>query len=131
MWNYAQDIAASYPDENRDTYVAAATTLRVPYWDWASDPPMPDALVTPTITINTPEGQQEVNNPLYTYKFHPLPVGTDIPSDNPVSRYSYEKVDLVLISQLVNNTNTVRSPDANRQSRMDRVQQLMTSNAAW
>ncbi|KAL1969229.1 hypothetical protein VTN77DRAFT_483 [Rasamsonia byssochlamydoides] len=115
VWNYAQDIASSYPDDTRDTYVAAATTLRVPYWDWASDPLMPDALVTPQITINTPSGQQQIDNPLYAYKFHPLPLGTDIPTDNPLANY----------------TSTVRSPGPDGQSRMDNVQQLMTSNAAW
>lgn len=85
VWQYAQSIAASYPDDQRQTYIDAATTLRVPYWDWAVNPNMPESLAYQSIVINTPTGQQTMDNPLYSYKFHPLPVGSDIPSDDPVS----------------------------------------------
>jgi tyrosinase len=84
IWNYAQTIAATYPDSNRATYVYEAYYLRVPYWDWAADPALPNCLVTPQITITTPSGPQTIDNPLYTYKFHPLPLGTDIPTNDPV-----------------------------------------------
>lgn len=84
IWSYAQDIANSYPDDQKQSYIDAATTLRVPYWDWATNPTMPDSLTYQDILINTPTGQQSMTNPLYSYKFHPLPLGTDIPSDDVV-----------------------------------------------
>lgn len=88
IWQYAQSIAASYPDDQRQSYVDAATTLRVPYWDWAVNPNMPESLEYQSIVINTPTGQQTMDNPLYSYKFHPLPLGSDIPNDDPVSNAS-------------------------------------------
>ncbi|KUL89658.1 hypothetical protein ZTR_00412 [Talaromyces verruculosus] len=42
IWQYAQSIAASYPDDQRQAYVDAATTLRAPYWDWAETVRSPD-----------------------------------------------------------------------------------------
>ncbi|GAM33797.1 hypothetical protein TCE0_013r00958 [Talaromyces pinophilus] len=116
IWQYAQSIAASYPDDQRQAYVDAATTLRVPYWDWAVNPNMPESLEYQAIVINTPTGEQTMDNPLYSYKFHPLPLGSDIPNDDPLAKYQ----------------ETVRSPDPNTgQSRMDNVNSGMSSNSAW
>ena len=85
IWNNAQTIAASYPQANRSIYLAAAVTLRLPYWDWASDAAMPDLLNTKTIVINTPSGSQNITNPLYTYTFHPRPNSSDFPPGEIVS----------------------------------------------
>lgn len=63
----------------------AAKTLRVPYWDWAKNPNLPESTTYQKISINTPTGQKTLDNPLYSYKFHPLPLGTDIPTNDPVS----------------------------------------------
>jgi tyrosinase len=52
-------------------YQAAADNLRLPYWDWASIPQMPNVVSEPTITITTANGDEEVNNPLFTYQFNP------------------------------------------------------------
>ncbi|CRG91699.1 hypothetical protein PISL3812_08750 [Talaromyces islandicus] len=116
IWSYAQDIAKSYPDSQRQSYVDAAKTLRIPYWDWAVNPNLPESTTYQKITVNTPTGQQSFDNPLYSYKFHPLPVGTDIPSNDPLAKY----------------TETVRSPDPSTgQSRIDNVNSGMSSNSAW
>ena len=72
--DHCQTIASSYPESEREQYEAAAATFRIPYWDWASDPVMPDIVNAPTITIPTPNGVQTVSNPLLTYKLpQPLP----------------------------------------------------------
>lgn len=34
---------------------------------------MPDVVNQPTVTITTPDGDQDVDNPLFTYKFHQFP----------------------------------------------------------
>src|SRR6266480_3220044 len=64
----------------QDTYRAAASTLRIPYWDWAMSPPsgqnsLPDSVAQPTITVTTPNGTQTIDNPLYAYTFHPMEPG--------------------------------------------------------
>ena len=41
---------------------------------------MPDVLNQPLININTPNGSQIVDNPLYNYTFHPLPSQPDFPN---------------------------------------------------
>ncbi|EED13327.1 tyrosinase [Talaromyces stipitatus ATCC 10500] len=116
IWQFAQSIANAYPEDQRQTYIDAADTLRIPYWDWAVNPNMPESLVYQSIVINTPNGQRTMDNPLYSYKFHPLPLGSDIPNDDPLAKYS----------------ETVRSPDPNTgQSRMDKVNSGMSSNSAW
>jgi tyrosinase len=84
IWNYAQTIANSYPEEQRPTYIAAAETLRVPFWDWALDPKLPECMTSPVISINTPTGSQSITNPLYSYLFSPSPA-KGFPANDPVS----------------------------------------------
>jgi tyrosinase len=76
--SHAQDIANEWPEgDQKNLYLNASQTLRIPYWDWAMPEPsgqstMPDTMGTPQITVNTPNGSQTIDNPLYTYKFHPI-----------------------------------------------------------
>ena len=86
LWNNAQRIAATYPAAQRSTYQAAATSFRVPYWDWAINATMPDPVNDPMITINTPQGTLSMVNPLYNYTFHPHPSATDFPPTDTVGR---------------------------------------------
>ncbi|KAF2651031.1 Di-copper centre-containing protein [Lophiostoma macrostomum CBS 122681] len=75
----AIEIANSFPEgESRRTYQETAKKLRIPYWDWAMDPPdsaegcMPASLRRTTATVTLPNGTvSEIPNPLYQYKFHP------------------------------------------------------------
>ena len=85
IYNNAQQIAATYPSATVAQYQAAATTLRIPYWDWARNATMPDVTNQPKITINTPSGAQLIDNPLYTYTFHPRPSTSDFPTSESVS----------------------------------------------
>lgn len=135
IWSYAQDIAKSYPDAQRQSYVDAAKTLRIPFWDWAVNPNLPESTTYQKISINTPTGQQTLDNPLYSYKFHPLPLGTDIPSNDPVS-IVLTHLSLAIANsigkQLAKYKETVRSPDPSTgQSRMNNVNSGMSSNSAW
>ena len=74
-------IANQFPEgQLQDTYRAAASTLRIPYWDWAMAPPsgqnsLPDSVARPTITVTTPNGTQTIDNPLYAYTFNPMVPG--------------------------------------------------------
>ncbi|KAF6229867.1 hypothetical protein HO133_004204 [Letharia lupina] len=88
LWKYAQQIATTYPTAQRSTYQAAATTLRVPYWDWVLNATMPDPVNSPMISVNSPHGVTNIVNPLYNYTFHPQPSAVDFPpSDGMIAEY--------------------------------------------
>ncbi|KAL0254953.1 hypothetical protein SLS55_009477 [Diplodia seriata] len=60
-----------------DNYTEAANSFRLPYWDWAVLPPdgeksVPEFLSSPTINVTRPNGTETIENPLYSYKYHPL-----------------------------------------------------------
>lgn len=79
LWGYAQEIAKTYPaGAERQRYVNAATTLRIPYWDWARYTKLPEVTTSPKLEINTPAGKKSVINPLYTYRFLSL---SDFPTN--------------------------------------------------
>jgi tyrosinase len=61
----------------RQRYASAALTWRMPYWDWAVDPGAglsvyPDILTSKTVQVSFPNGTRTIDNPLYSYKFHPV-----------------------------------------------------------
>lgn len=99
----AADIAESYPTATRTAYRQAAADLCLPYWDWAdraigAKGTLPDILLTPTVSINTPAGQRTIDNPLYSYTYPynlnngdlPGPGGTSTARQPPTSdRTSY------------------------------------------
>lgn len=72
------EIVDEWPDSpERDNYTQAATTFRLPFWDWAvlaadGETTVPDFFITPTIDVTLPNGTETVDNPLYSYKYHPL-----------------------------------------------------------
>lgn len=84
LWSHAQEIAKTYPDDQRSEYQAAAITLRVPYWDWAVSPKLPDIAINPKISINTPTGFRELDNPMFNYTFQSDAAGNGFPSEHPV-----------------------------------------------
>lgn len=74
---HARTIAQTYTGADRERYVAAANTLRIPYWDWARDPSLPQSVAAAQITINTPTGRRTIRNPLYSYVFQNWPFTYD------------------------------------------------------
>ncbi|KAF2130392.1 Di-copper centre-containing protein [Dothidotthia symphoricarpi CBS 119687] len=76
----AVEIAKEYAvGEARDKAMLIADKIRLPYWDWAVDPPnkeegsMPSCLRRPMATVTFPNGTtSDIANPLYRYDFHPL-----------------------------------------------------------
>ncbi|KAK6532025.1 hypothetical protein TWF694_003188 [Orbilia ellipsospora] len=67
-------IAKAYPAGSSDStkYLAAAANFRIPYWDWASSPTLPDLIGSqPTVTVQDPtKGSTNIPNPLFAYKYH-------------------------------------------------------------
>jgi tyrosinase len=75
----AVDIANEYPEgAPRDKALEIANRVRLPYWDWAVDPPnsegnIPGCVRHPMATVTFPNGTNaQIANPLYRYDFHPL-----------------------------------------------------------
>lgn len=73
-----QLIASWFPDPTeRAYYQDAAIDFRIPYWDWATTPPLGESVYLtefeqPAIQLYGPNGWQTIANPLYSYKFRPL-----------------------------------------------------------
>lgn len=65
----AQSIANRYTGPEAAEYQAAAKVLRLPYWDWGSDPRVPPATTEEFVEVNTWEGRQRIRNPLFSYRF--------------------------------------------------------------
>ncbi|KAK6199146.1 hypothetical protein LQW54_010067 [Pestalotiopsis sp. IQ-011] len=55
----------------------AANSFRIPYWDWATDSNLPPATTWPEITVNTPDGEQTILNPLYSFTWPSFPLDHD------------------------------------------------------
>lgn len=74
MVSHAVNISNQYPPGDAAAYRSAALALRLPYWDWASDPIIPDFMGNAKITVNGPTGPKLIDNPLYSYRFqNPVP----------------------------------------------------------
>ena len=76
-------IANTY-EVNAEQFMAAAQTLRVPYWDWATNSVPPDEVIQlRTVTITAPDGtRKDVSNPLFQYTFHPIDASFPSPYSN-------------------------------------------------
>ncbi len=72
-----QRIAENAPADQIERYRWAASSFRIPYWDWSQGEQsgdVPDFFMTETTVVGTPEGRNiEIWNPLYKYDFKPLP----------------------------------------------------------
>ena len=84
LWTHALDIANTFPADQRDQYRSAAWSLRVPFWDWTLNPALPDVVAQPQVTVNTPNGWQTIDNPLYSYTFQSDAAGNGFPTSDPV-----------------------------------------------
>ncbi|KAK2748332.1 hypothetical protein FQN57_000990 [Myotisia sp. PD_48] len=113
IWNHAQKLAATYPQNVRKRYEDAAKEMRIPYWDWAADVQMPRSLTSPKINVNTPSGLREIDNPLFTYKVDPN-AQPGFPND-----------------QLAGFENTVRCPGEDGESQNDQAQRNLRANGAY
>lgn len=64
-------IAADAPKELVGRFVSAASSFRLPYWDWALDSgSVPDFFLSETIDLTELDGTLALmRNPLYSYVF--------------------------------------------------------------
>ncbi|KAH8787772.1 common central domain of tyrosinase-domain-containing protein [Hyaloscypha finlandica] len=97
LYGIVNDIAGQFPVETRARYQAAASTFRIPYWDWAAIPDSGDYFPNAvggsnTVSVITPKSNGQavsMPNPLYSTTFHPLnPVQGDFA---PLGRTPYNQ----------------------------------------
>ncbi|KAF4444538.1 Di-copper centre-containing protein [Fusarium austroafricanum] len=76
IYSYAEEIANKATGYAAEAYKEALLRVRLPYWDWAKKPNLPDVVMSPDITLTVPGKSKGVNatkylehNPLYSYKF--------------------------------------------------------------
>lgn len=79
LYDVIQEIASLWSnEEDKNRYQAAAAAFRIPYWDWAADPPEGESVLprstweSQVIDADGPNGVQQISNPLFAYNFHPL-----------------------------------------------------------
>jgi hypothetical protein len=79
LYSVIENIASLWPEgAERQRYQAAATNFRIPYWDWAANPPAGESVLPRSIggnqfiDVDGPNGVQRIANPLYNYQFKPL-----------------------------------------------------------
>lgn len=77
-------------------YLTAAETLRVAYWDWASDATLPEVVTLDTLAITSPTGPLTIKNPFRNYYFQNYP-------------FSIQYMNAGVLSTM---DHTVRCPDA-------------------
>lgn len=110
-----------FPTTTRARYQAAARSFRVPYWDWAANPPagetfFPRAISDETVSIVTPQSDGKVvrvTNPLFAYQFKPLnPNGADFANlrGTPVSVQHLWRCMVYSLSQYDKWPTTLRYP---------------------
>jgi hypothetical protein len=103
LFSIVQSIAAQFPDSSKTRYQQAASTFRIPYWDWAAETAsgdyFPNSVGSPKVNVITPQSNGEaiqIDNPLYSYNFSPL---------NPVSGDFVDlPVRMTLLSIMVKNS---------------------------
>ena len=105
MAEHIQAVAAAYTGDQAPVYRKAADSWRQPYWDWAVDKVLPDALMVGNMTVNGPKGVVTVPNPLLTYRFQQFPLNTTM--FPPESDFDLAKYPL-----------TVRCPDVSHSSHL-------------
>lgn len=69
-----QEVATTFPDSR---YTDALTRFRIPFLDLAAPPGgkdvWPAIMSDETVDVDTPQGRQTIPNPLFSFKFNPIP----------------------------------------------------------
>lgn len=81
MYQCAQEVIDTFPSGQQQRWRNALVGLRIPYFDWAADPPagqpnVPDSIRAPTVSVIKPSGSVTIPNPLYSYSW-----GNSLPSE--------------------------------------------------
>ncbi|KAJ4300750.1 hypothetical protein N0V90_002838 [Kalmusia sp. IMI 367209] len=77
----AQEVVASFPRNQQQRWRNALVGLRIPYYDWAAEPPrgepaIPTSIRDQTVSVTKPNGRVTIRNPLYSYSW-----GSSLPTE--------------------------------------------------
>ena len=72
-----QEVVESFQGDDRERYEDALRRFRVPWWDPTMEPTSdrpvyPPSISTERMLVRTPQGEEEVRNPLFSYVFNPV-----------------------------------------------------------
>ncbi|KAI0482999.1 hypothetical protein GGR56DRAFT_219398 [Xylariaceae sp. FL0804] len=146
LYNIMQYIASLYPPDQLARFTQAASSFRLPYWDWAATPPEGDSVLplsvggSSNVTVSGPNGVQLIANPLYSYSFKPL-INTTFPSA-PYDEWNETKrapVPPTAANAVSNSTAVLQGFDSILPSLQQRIYNLFSnygnytdfSNEAW
>lgn len=133
LYQSIQEVIATFPSGQQQRWRNAASTFRMPYWDWATvalgGPNVPAEITTQRVTVTKPSGQVTINNPLYSYTW-----GNSLPAE--IGSGPYNSFATTLRRPISNPT---RSNDRELNSRFgairnelrDRVYSLFASKQSW
>jgi len=67
-------VAKSYTGSQQNVMIQAASTMRLPYWDWAAQAPsgssvLPSAMTDSSVNVNGPSGYVSIPNPLAQFNY--------------------------------------------------------------
>ncbi|KAF1844065.1 Di-copper centre-containing protein [Cucurbitaria berberidis CBS 394.84] len=134
LYQSIQEVIDDFPSDEQDRLRDAASTLRMPYWDWAMDPgqnqPVVPALMRDQqVTVNKPEGRVTIRNPLYSYSF-----GDSLPDE--IGGGPWNSWPITLRRPVGNPTRSNNNElsarfNAQRVSLRDRVFALFSSKQSW
>jgi tyrosinase len=128
------EVIAEFPRNQQQRWLNAASTLRMPYWDWAMDPgqgqpTVPTFVRSARITVTKPQGRVEIANPLYSYSW-----GNSMPAEmggGPWNSYPVTLRRPVSNPTRSNNNEMNARFDNMRVSLRDRLFALFSSKQSW
>ncbi|KAF7188991.1 Tyrosinase [Pseudocercospora fuligena] len=128
----AMNIANQYPSSSKASMVAAATQLRLPYWDWAAKPPsgrpvLPLIVTDVQVTVNGPKGSKTITNPFFRYDFKSTERSQMYYGPFTTWTRSYRYPNSNSANAASNTQGAVDAMSQNRQSLQDQIYQLFTN----
>ncbi|KAF2685861.1 Di-copper centre-containing protein [Lentithecium fluviatile CBS 122367] len=81
LYMNANEVVGTFPADQQQRWRNALVGLRMPYFDWAMEPPsgqpaVPTSIRDRTVTVTKPSGRVTIPNPLYSYSW-----GTSMPAE--------------------------------------------------
>lgn len=132
LYQSVQEVINTFPEGQRSRWQQAASTLRMPYWDWAQDggsATVPTQIRDQTVTVTKPSGRVTIPNPLYSYSW-----GSSLPTEmggGPWNNWPSTLRRPVANPTRSNNNEMNARFNAMRVSLRDRVFALFSSKQAW
>lgn len=132
LYQSMQEVINTFPQSQRGRWQEAASTFRMPYWDWAQDggsATVPTQIRDQTVTVTKPNGRVTIPNPLYSYSW-----GSSLPSEiggGPWNSWPSTLRRPVANPTRSNNNEMNARFNAMRTSLRDRVFALFSSKQSW